>query len=108
MRLDLNFVDHPKVRRLIHLAGYEGFYGLIRLFSIAGRMYTDGVFNGCEKEVLDGFAEWRKEESLVDILIKVGILIIVHILNLKVKLEKMKKLNGGNNRKCRHYQVFNV
>ena len=72
MRLDLNFVDHPKVRRLIHLAGYEGFYGLIRLFSIAGRMYTDGVFNGCEKEVLDGFAEWRKEESLVDILIKVG------------------------------------
>lgn len=72
MRLDLNFVDHPKVRRLIHLAGYEGFYGLIRLFSIAGRMYTDGVFKGCEKEVLEGFAEWRKDESFVDILVKVG------------------------------------
>lgn len=36
MRLDLNFVDHPKVKRLIRVAGHEGFYGLIRLFSMAG------------------------------------------------------------------------
>ena len=38
MRLDLNFVDHPKVKRLIRVAGHEGFYGLIRLFSMAGKM----------------------------------------------------------------------
>lgn len=72
MRLDLNFVDHPKVKKLIRLAGYEGFYGLLRLFSIAGRMYTDGVLRGCESQDIDDFAEWRKEDPLVDILIEVG------------------------------------
>ncbi len=71
MRLDVNFVDHPKVKRLIRRAGYEGFYGLIRLFSIAGRLYTDGVFKECEKEDIEDFADWHKEGSLVDILVEV-------------------------------------
>jgi len=74
MRLDLNFVDHPKVKRLIRKAGYEGFYGLIRLFSMAGRLYTNGVFTGCHKEDLDDLADWRGEGSLTDCLLEVGFL----------------------------------
>ncbi len=75
MRLDLNFVDHPKVKRLIRVAGHEGFYGLIRLFSMAGRLYTDGVFSGCTKEDLDDFADWNGEGSLVEHLLEVRFLI---------------------------------
>ena len=75
MRLDLNFVDHPKVKRLIRVAGYEGFYGLIRLFSMAGRLYTDGVFSGCTKEDLDDFADWKGEGSLINHLLEVRFLI---------------------------------
>lgn len=75
MRLDLNFVDHPKVKRLIRVAGHEGFYGLIRLFSMAGKLCSDGVFNGCTKEDLDDFADWRGEGSLVEHLLEVKFLI---------------------------------
>lgn len=75
MRLDLNFVDHPKVKRLIRLAGYQGFYGLIRLFSMAGRIYTDGVFRGCTREDLEDFADWNGEGSLVDFLLEVKFLV---------------------------------
>ena len=74
MRLDLNFVDHPKVKRLIRMAGYEGFYGLIRLFSMAGRLYTNGVFTGCSKEDLDDLADWRGENSFTDYLLEVNFL----------------------------------
>ena len=74
MRLDLDFVDHPKVRRLIRQGGFEAFYGLIRLFSFAGKMYTDGIFKGCEKEDLDAFAEWDNQDHFADLLIGVGFL----------------------------------
>ena len=73
MRLDLNFVDHPKVKRLIRKAGYEAFYGLLRIFSVAGKMYTKGIFKGCTIEDIEDFADWRGEEgSFVRAIIDVG------------------------------------
>ena len=75
MRLDLNFVEHPKVKRLIRKAGYESFYALIKLFSIAGKMYQNGVFKDCEIEDIEDFANWNGESGLLtSAMIEVGFL----------------------------------
>jgi len=37
MRLSLNFDDHPKVRKITRRCGYKAFYGMIKLYSIAGK-----------------------------------------------------------------------
>ena len=75
MRLDLNFVEHPKVKRLIRKAGYESFYALIKLFSIAGKMYQNGVFKDCEIEDIEDFANWNGEAGLLtSAMIEVGFL----------------------------------
>lgn len=76
MRINLNFVDHPKVKRLIRKAGYEAFYGLIRLFSIAGKMYQKGLFRGCTIEDIEDFADWHGEDGfLVDAMVSVGFMV---------------------------------
>lgn len=75
MRLDVNFVDHVKVKRLIREAGYESFYGLVRLFSVATKMYCKGIFKDCTELDIEDFADWRGEEGkLIETLVKVGFL----------------------------------
>lgn len=72
MRLSLDFVDHPKVRKLIRKAGYEGFYSLIKLFSMAGKLYQKGVLKDLEIEDIEDLCEWHGEEGkLVETLIDV-------------------------------------
>jgi len=76
MRIDLNFVDHPKVKRLIRKAGYEAFYGLLRIFSIAGKMYTKGVFKDCDTDDIEDFADWHGKPGLfVEVMVEVGLLV---------------------------------
>ena len=64
MRLSLNFVDHPKVRKIIRRCGYEAFYGLIKLYSIAGRMYIDGLLKGFDLDDIEDLADWHGESGL--------------------------------------------
>lgn len=75
MRIDLSFVDHPKIKRLIRKSGYEAFYGLIRIYSIAGKLYTKGIFKGCTEEDIEDFADWHgKSGELVQVLVSTGLL----------------------------------
>ena len=64
MRLDLNFVDHRKVKRLIRMVGYEAFYRLLRLFSIAGRIYQNGYLKGCDGDDIEALSEWSGDPSV--------------------------------------------
>jgi len=75
MRIDLNLVDHPKVKRLIRKAGYEAFYGLIRILSIAAKMDNKGIFKDCNGDDIEDIANWHGEQGkLVNALISVGYL----------------------------------
>lgn len=75
MRLSLDFVDHPKVRKLIRKAGYEGFFSLIKLFSMAGKIYQKGVLKDLESEDIEALCEWRGEGGkFVDSMVDVGFL----------------------------------
>ena len=72
MRLSLDFVDHPKVRKLIRKAGFEGFFSLIKLFSMAGKIYQKGVLKNLESEDIEDLCEWHGEggkfvESLINV-----------------------------------------
>lgn len=76
MRINLNFVDHPKVKKLIRRGGYEAFYGLLRLFSVAGKMYQKGLFKDCSAEDIEDFADWHGEDGeMVRVMLDVGFLV---------------------------------
>ena len=75
MRLSLDFVDHPKVRKLIRKAGYEGFFSLLKLFSMAGKIYQKGVLKDLESEDIEALCEWHGEDGkFVDSMVDVGFL----------------------------------
>lgn len=65
MRIDVNFVDHPKVKRLIRTAGYEAFYCLMRLFSSVAKSYPKGVLTGCNQDDIESLADWRGESGVL-------------------------------------------
>ncbi|MGB4405588.1 MAG: hypothetical protein WBI82_01855 [Sphaerochaeta sp.] len=65
MRIDVNFVDHPKVKRLIRTAGYEAFYCLMRLFSSVAKSYPKGVLTGCNQDDIESLADWRGENGVL-------------------------------------------
>jgi hypothetical protein len=73
--IDHNFMSNPKVRRLIRKAGYEAFYGLIRILSIAAKMDNKGIFKDCNGDDIEDIANWHGEQGkLVNALISVGYL----------------------------------
>ena len=75
MRISLNFVDHPKVRKIIRTCGYEAFYSLMKLFSIAGRLYPDGDLIGLDNDDIEDIAGWTGEQGkFVDTLVHVNFL----------------------------------
>ena len=64
MRIDVDFVDHIKTKRLIRKLGFEGFYSLVSLFSIAAKMYSKGYLTGCTEADIEEFAKWDGEPGL--------------------------------------------
>lgn len=75
MRLSLDFVDHPKVRKLIRKAGYEGFFSLLKLFSMAGKIYQKGVLKDLESEDIEALCEWHGEDGkFVDSMVEIRFL----------------------------------
>lgn len=65
MRIDVNFVDHPKTKRLIRKAGYEAFYCLIKLFSSVAKAYPKGELTGCDQYDIENLADWRGESGVL-------------------------------------------
>lgn len=75
MRLSLDFVDHPKVRKLVRRVGYEGFFSLMKLFSMAGKIYPKGVLKDLEIEDIEDLCEWSEcDGKFVESLLEVGFL----------------------------------
>jgi len=75
MRLSLDFVDHPKVRKLIRKAGYEAFFSLIKLFSMAGKIYQKGILKNLEAGDIEDLCEWHGEGGkLIESMVDVGLL----------------------------------
>jgi hypothetical protein len=71
MRIDVDFVDHPKTKRLIRMTGYEGFYCLMKLFSIAAKIYKTGDLKNCDSFDIEDLTGWTGEagklvEALTD------------------------------------------
>lgn len=65
MRLDIDFVDHPKTKRLIRTAGFEGFYCLLKLFSSVAKAYPKGELTGCDQYDIENLADWRGKSGLL-------------------------------------------
>ena len=65
MRIDIDFVDHPKTKRLIRKAGFEGFYCLIKLFSVAAKIYQDGKLKNCDSLDIEDICGWTGEEGVL-------------------------------------------
>ncbi len=63
MRIDVDFVDHPKTKRLIRMTGYEGFYCLMKLFSIAAKIYKRGELKNCDAYDIEDLTGWSGEEG---------------------------------------------
>lgn len=59
MRIDLDFVEHPKTRRLIRMVGYEGFYCLMKLFAVTAKVFPKGELTGCDEHDIEDLADWR-------------------------------------------------
>ena len=64
MRLDVDFVDHPKTKKLIRKAGFESFYCLIKLFSTASKIYPKGCLKGCDASDIEDIAGWTGDEGV--------------------------------------------
>ena len=64
MRIALDFVDHRKITRLMRKAGDRSFYCLMKLYSTAGKMYTNGLLKDCDSEDIEDFCSWNGEEGL--------------------------------------------
>lgn len=48
MRLSVNFIDHPKTKRLIRHTSFEGFYCLLKLWSYTAVNFPKGVLKHCD------------------------------------------------------------
>lgn len=60
LNLDLDFVDHPKIKRLIARTGYEGVYCLLRLWSYVARFHReDGSLASYTDDEIEQFAGWQ-------------------------------------------------
>ena len=64
IRLNVDFVDHIKVKRLIRKLGHEGFYSLIKLFSVTAKMYPKGALIGCDHLDVEELSQWTGEPEL--------------------------------------------
>nr|WP_319775989.1 hypothetical protein [uncultured Sphaerochaeta sp.] len=65
MRIDIDFVDHPKTKRLISKAGFEGFYCLIKLFSSVSKIYKKGYLKDCDETDIEELAGWTGEPGVL-------------------------------------------
>lgn len=58
IRLDINFCDHPKTKRLIRALGHEGFFSLVKLWTNAARLYPKGHLKDLDEIDIADLAGW--------------------------------------------------
>ena len=63
IRLDVEFFDHPKTRKLIRRTGLEGVIALQRLWMWCAKNRPDGNLSGMDMEDIALAAHWDGEES---------------------------------------------
>ncbi len=76
LNLDLNYFEHPKIRRLVGLLGHDAEIFPIRLWCYCGLYHTDdGVFSGYSVQEIEGVAKWNGEPgTMVKAMVQVGLL----------------------------------
>ena len=76
LNLDLNFFDHPKIKRLRGLIGSTGEVYLIRLWAYAGRYHADdGILRKYSPGEIESFVGWTgKPGAMLQAMLKVGFL----------------------------------
>lgn len=64
LNLDLDFIDHPKVKRLIARTGSDGVVCLIRLWGHVGKFHkVDGSLSEYTNDEIEQFAGWNGEKG---------------------------------------------
>ena len=58
IRLDINFCDHPKTKRLIRTLGHEAFFSLVKLWTNAARLYPKGHLKDLDEIDIADLAGW--------------------------------------------------
>lgn len=58
IRIDVDFVDHPKTKRLMRVAGDGAFWSLVKLFSTVAKVYPKGILSGCNEHDIEDMAGW--------------------------------------------------
>lgn len=76
LNLDLNFFDHPKVKRLRAAIGPEAEIYLLRLWAYAGRFHAaTGNLKGYTSAEIEALAEWKGESGkMLQAMLRVGFL----------------------------------
>ena len=63
MRISVDFVDHPKTKRLVRQVGFEGVYCLLKLFSTASKIYQRGMLKDCDQDDIEDMCGWTGESG---------------------------------------------
>jgi len=64
IRIDINFCDNPKTKRLIRELEYEGFFCIVKLWAAAARLYPKGVLLKCDCIDIADLAGWSGDAEL--------------------------------------------
>jgi hypothetical protein len=64
IRLDINFFEHPKTKRLIRVLGHKGFYALVRLWTSSAKLYPKGVFKDLDEVDIAELAGWDEDPTV--------------------------------------------
>ena len=58
IRIDTSLCDHPKTKRLIRKLGYEAFFSIIKLWSLAASLYQKGILKDCDELDIADISGW--------------------------------------------------
>jgi hypothetical protein len=64
IRLDINFFEHPKTKRLIRVLGHKGFYALVRLWTSSAKLYPKGIFKDLDEVDIAELAGWDEDPTV--------------------------------------------
>ena len=69
IRLDINFCEHPKTKRLIRVLGFEAPFALLKLWTSAAKHYPKGVLKDLDEYDIADLTDWSGDpKQLVEAL----------------------------------------
>ena len=63
IRIDTSLCDHPKTKRLIRKLGYEAFFSIIKLWSLAASLYQKGILKDCDELDIADISGWSGDPA---------------------------------------------